>query len=229
MTRLLFATGNKAKLAQLAFVASIVAPEVEVLSARTLYGDLARYEEQGQTVSEIARRGALEVAARVSEAVLAEDTGFFVDALAGQPGIEAGRYLISEGRAGLLQRLQGASSRRATVSSALCYATPSGHGFEWLNEIHGTVSEEERFSSDYPSWVAPSEPGGPGGGYNAIFVPDGQERTLAEIAPSEALGWSYRERNFEQALNLLAPLLRPVGIRDELRSELPKLAGFTAF
>ena len=218
MARVLFATGNEAKLAQLAFVASQLSPEIEVVSARALYGALARYEEQGETVQEIARAGALEVSARVGEAVLAEDTGLFVDALGGEPGVRAGRYLAEQGRRGLLSRLQGAASRRATVSSALCYATPDGRGREWLHELRGEICEEERFAADLPSWVAPSEAGGPGGGYNAVFVPDGESRTLAEVPPLEALHWSYRERNFEQALLWL----RSVGNGDESLSPLPK-------
>jgi XTP/dITP diphosphohydrolase len=203
---IVFATTNAAKLAQLRFVADSLGYAVTVVPAQERYGEAAEYEEVGQTVQAIARQGALEVAARLGVPVLTEDTGLFVAALDGQPGIRAGRFLKEQGRAGMLATLAAFASpeeRRAEVVSALCYATPEGRGLLLERTVTGHIADQERWGP-YPAWIAPQAPSSAGGGFNALFVPAGETRTLAEIPPEEALGWSYRERNFQELLEQLA-------------------------
>src|SRR3989344_1411625 len=55
-------------------------------------------------------------------------------------------------------------------------------------------------------WVAPTSENSFGGGYNAIFLPNGWNKTLAEISPTEAMSWSYREQNFANVLNYILSL-----------------------
>lgn len=204
MRELLFATGNQAKLSQLRFVAERLSKPVTVVSGRERYGDKARYEEEGETVAEIALRGALDVARRLGVPVLTEDTGFFVDGLGGEPGLRAGRFLVERGRSAILELLREIDgSPAASIVSAACYATPEGVGAVFENVVRGHVVDEEQWE-DYPDWVAPQAPGDLGGGYNSIFVPAGYDRTLAQISPEEALEWSYRERNFRQVLDIVA-------------------------
>ena len=200
---LFFATGNGAKLAQLRWIAAYHGCEVYVLSARECFGEEARYEEVGATEREIARRGALDVAARIGVPVLAEDTGLHVVALGGRPGVRAGRYLKAYGRAGLLRELAGCEDRRAEIVSAVTYATPNGECMVYEHRVPGQITRQERWTSGLPNWIAPTEESVLGGGYNAIFVPDGETRTLAEIPPIEALDWGYREPNFVALLREL--------------------------
>jgi hypothetical protein len=47
-----------------------------------------------------------------------------------------------------------------------------------------------------PDWIGPSSDNPMGGGYNAIFIPLGETRTLSEIPPEEAIDVGYREPNF---------------------------------
>ena len=200
---LLFATGNRSKLAQMAFVIQALNSPVRLVPARQRHGDAARYAEVGATGSDIARRGALEVAARVGEPVFTEDTTLRVAALGGRPGVEARAYLLERGRSGLLDELQGVSDRYAEITSALAWATPEGDLRVWVNVVPGHIAAEERFIPGMPPWVAPQPVLPDGGGYNAVFIPCGQTRTLAEIPPEEGLRLAYREPNFRAALAFL--------------------------
>jgi XTP/dITP diphosphohydrolase len=200
---LFFATGNGAKLAQLRWIAAYYGCEVRVLSPRECFGDRARYEEVGTTEREIARCGARDVTTRIGVPVLTEDTGLRVGALNGWPGVRAGRYLKAHGRAGLLRELAECEDRRAAIISAVAYATPNGECMVYEHRVPGQITRQERWTPGLPNWIAPTEESVYGGGYNAIFVPDGETRTLAEIPPIEALDRGYREPNFVALLRAL--------------------------
>ena len=86
------------------------------------------------------------------------------------------------------------NDRRATIRSAVAYATPGGDVAIFAHSVFGTVAL--KCFGDFASWIAPSADTPLNGGYNAIFIPDGQTRTLADIPPEESFSWSYRERTF---------------------------------
>jgi XTP/dITP diphosphohydrolase len=206
---LLFATGNTSKLAQLAFVIETLSSPVTLVPARERYGDAARYTEIGATGSDIARRGALEVAARIGEPVFTEDTTLHVAALDGRPGIHARAYLLEHGRQSLLRELDGIVDRYAEITSALAWATPEGDLRVWVRVLPGRIAAQERYGTGMPSWVAPQPDLPDGGGYNAVFIPLGETRTLAEIPPVEGLQLGYREPNFRAAVDFLRHYARP--------------------
>ncbi len=193
MTEILFATGNAAKLAQARFIVEALRVPFHIASARERFGDVARYEEIGDTVEDVAQNGALDVSKRLRAAVFTEDTDLRIDALDGSPGIRAGTFLKEQGRKEILRRLEGKNDRRATIRSAVAYATPSGDVTVFARSLSGKIAHEEQYGA-FPSWIAPSADMPLDGGYNAIFIPDGQTRTLAEIPPEESFSWSYRER-----------------------------------
>ncbi|MBN1934355.1 MAG: non-canonical purine NTP pyrophosphatase [Anaerolineae bacterium] len=202
---LYFATTNQAKLAQLRWIAGHLGSDVCIIAAAERFGEAVRYDEIGETELEIARQGALAVAVRIGVPVLAEDTGLYVDALGGQPGVRAGHYLKQQGRQDILDRLGGVSDRRAEIVSAVAYAAPGGDVSTWVHRVAGQVIDVERWTPGLPNWIAPTPDNPLGGGYNAIFVPVGETRTLAEIQPVEAVDWGYREPNF-------IALLRKLGV-----------------
>jgi XTP/dITP diphosphohydrolase len=197
---LIFATGNVAKLNQLRYLIAAYGMAVSVVAAADLYGDAGHYEELGASPEEIVAAGARAVAARIGRPVLAEDSVFEVDALEGQPGLRAGAYLKRHGREGILRALQGQTDRRAFIRSAVALAEPGQEPWVWSRSIAGRVTLEERWMPNLPGWIAPSPEAPLGGGYNAIFVPEGESRTLAEIPPAEGLELGYREPLFYQAL-----------------------------
>ncbi|MBN1317707.1 MAG: hypothetical protein JXA42_19645 [Anaerolineales bacterium] len=197
MTRILyFATGNPAKLGQIRYVIEQAGLPVTITPAGECFGDRATYDEIGSTAAEIAGNGARLVAGRIGYPVLTEDTTFEVAALDGRPGVTAGAFLKAHGRAAILKAIEGLSNRRARITSAAAYGRPGCEPYVLERTIHGTIAERERWAPGLPDWVAPTPENELGGGYNAIFVPEGETRTLAEIPEDEGLKRGYREPLF---------------------------------
>jgi len=205
MTKIIFATRNKAKLAQIRFVIDHFKFPVEVIGGKEIFGDKAVYEEIGETVEQVSLNGALAVAKITGLPVITEDTDLRIEALNGEPGIRAGEFLKNFGRAEILKRMKDVANRKAVISSAVAYATPNGTNKVFLNRIEGKIAGEEKFGN-FSDWVAPTAENSFGGGYNAIFLPNGWDRTLAEISPTEAIPWSYREKNFIDMINYILSL-----------------------
>jgi XTP/dITP diphosphohydrolase len=114
--------------------------------------------------------------------VIAEDSGLEVDALGGRPGVLSARY-APEGApaiAKLLGELGGSENRRARYVSELVLLSPDGR------ELRGTGTLEGR--------IAKEAAGSAGFGYDPIFVPDGEERTVAELGNEWKAQKSHRAR-----------------------------------
>ena len=205
MKEIIFATGNKSKLAQIRFVVENFKLPVKVTGVRDFFKNYASYEEIGDTVEQVSLNGALSVAKIIGSSVITEDTDFRVEVLNGNPGIRAGEFLKNFGRSEILKRMDGIMNRSAVINSAVAYATPEGVSKVFSNRISGKISQEERFGN-FPDWIAPTSESLFGGGYNAIFIPNGWDKTLAEVGPAEAIPWSYRERNFIDAINYILSL-----------------------
>ena len=125
--------------------------------------------------------------------VLAEDSGLEVKALDGRPGVLSARY-APEGAPAvmkLLGELEGIEEREARYVSELVLLAPDGQ------ELRGTGTLEGRIAQ---------EPGGDEGfGYDPIFVPNGEARTVAELGNAWKARNSHRAR---AASALLAALQR---------------------
>jgi len=113
---------------------------------------------------------------------IGEDSGIEVEALGGRPGIESARY-APEGApaiAKLLAELGDSGERRARYVSELVAVAPDG------SELRGTGVLAGRIAL---------EPGGSEGfGYDPIFVPEGEERTVAELGDAWKARDSHRAR-----------------------------------
>ena len=127
--------------------------------------------------------------------VLAEDSGLEVAALDGRPGVLSARY-APEGQpavAKLLGELEGVEDRRARYVSELVLISPDGRELRGRGTLRGRIAAE-------PS-------GSEGFGYDPIFIPDGAERTVAE------LGNDWKARHSHRALAALALLQGHVAAR----------------
>jgi XTP/dITP diphosphohydrolase len=129
-------------------------------------------------------------------AALADDTGLEVDALAGAPGVRSARYAgegatYEENVAKLLDELEKAgavdeSDRGARFRTVVVICFPDGDEIMAEGVVEGSIIPERR---------------GKGGfGYDPVFVPEGHERTFAEMEPQEKHALSHRGR----ALSALA-------------------------
>jgi XTP/dITP diphosphohydrolase len=114
---------------------------------------------------------------------IGEDSGLEVVALAGRPGIESARY-APEGApaiAKLLGELDGVEDRRARYVSELVAIAPDGEEFRGTGVVTGRIAVEPRGSEGF--------------GYDPIFVPDGEERTIAELGDAWKARSSHRARS----------------------------------
>jgi XTP/dITP diphosphohydrolase len=123
--------------------------------------------------------------------VLAEDSGLEVEALGGRPGVLSARY-APEGPpavAKLLAELEGVEDRGARYVSELVLLAPDGR------ELRGTGTLEGR--------IATEASGSEGFGYDPIFVPDGEQRTVAELGDEWKAENSHRARAARALIALL--------------------------
>jgi XTP/dITP diphosphohydrolase len=117
-----------------------------------------------------------------SDWVLAEDSGLEVDALGGRPGVLSARY-APEGApaiAKLLGELAGVDDRGARYTSELILLTPDGRELRGTGVLEGRIAAEPRGSEGF--------------GYDPIFVPDDEERTVAELGNEWKAANSHRAR-----------------------------------
>jgi XTP/dITP diphosphohydrolase len=123
--------------------------------------------------------------------VLAEDSGLEVDALGGRPGVLSARYAPegSPAIAKLLGELDGVEDRGARYVSELVLLAPDGR------ELRGTGTLEGR--------IADEPAGSEGFGYDPVFVPDGKERTVAELGDGWKAENSHRARAARALLEAL--------------------------
>jgi XTP/dITP diphosphohydrolase len=119
--------------------------------------------------------------ARRDALVLGEDSGLEVEALGGAPGIRSARYGAEGGEAieRLLGELRGVENRAARYVCELVLLGPGGEELRGSGVLEGRIAEEPRGSEGF--------------GYDPVFVPAGEEQTVAE------LGNEWKSRNSHRA------------------------------
>ena len=123
--------------------------------------------------------------------VLAEDSGLEVDALGGRPGVLSARY-APEGApaiAKLLGELDGIEERRAQYVSELVLLSAEGRELRGTGTLEGRIAYEARGSEGF--------------GYDPVFIPDGEERTVAELGNGWKAERSHRARAARALLSAL--------------------------
>lgn len=116
---------------------------------------------------------------------VADDTGLFIEALDGEPGVHSARWAgedatFQDNVAMALDRLQQrtGAQRRAQFRCVLALC----HGDELILSVEGTC----------PGTITEQAHGSDGFGYDPIFIPDGESLTFAEMAPQEKDAISHR-------------------------------------
>jgi XTP/dITP diphosphohydrolase len=138
--------------------------------------------ETGATYHENAALKAHFGRAHTDEWVLAEDSGLEVEALGGRPGVYSARY-APEGVpaiAKLLAELEGVKDRRAHYVSELVLLAPDGRELRGAGTLVGRIAYAARGSEGF--------------GYDPIFIPDGEELTVAELGDGWKTQHSHRAR-----------------------------------
>lgn len=194
---IILSTRNPGKMGQIRALFAPL-PNVTILSL----GD-ARIEgeavEDGTTFEENALKKAVFANERSGLASIADDTGVFINALGGEPGIRAARWAgdvsTEEIMYFTLKKLEGKADRSGYFKTAAVFMRPSGEHSVFLGEVRGTFLERPR------TLCPPKMP------YSAIFVPDGRDKTWSEMTIEEENAISHRGIAFRKLLGSLSPAI----------------------
>jgi len=159
---------------------------IEVRSLAELAPKL-EIEEDGESFAENAVKKAIFVSEALAQPALADDSGLEVDILAGRPGVLSARYGGTDlDDVGRYQRLLTElfvvpeEHRTARFRCAMAYVEQGGDPVLF----HGTLEGR----------IATKPSGTYGFGYDPIFVPEGYDKTLGEIAPEVKNRISHRAK-----------------------------------
>ena len=134
---------------------------------------------------------------------MADDSGLEVAALDGAPGVRTKRYFGEEAtdaerNAKLVGLLGGRADRGARFVCVIGLAWPDGRVEAFEGECHGRIAE-------IPA-------GSRGFGYDPVFVPDGEHRTMAELPEETKDLISHRGRAAAKLRDRLRELVRSGGV-----------------
>lgn len=190
--KIVFATNNQHKLQE---IRDILGSEFEIVSLKDIGCDVD-IPETGNTLEENAMQKAQYVYDHYNLSCFADDTGLEVEALNGEPGVHSARY--AEGTdhdseanmAKLLRNLEGKDNRKARFRTVIALiqkqdVCPCGCT---------SIKKVNRFEGIVDGSIATEKHGTAGFGYDPIFVPEGYDKSFAELGESIKNGFSHRAR-----------------------------------
>lgn len=193
MAHLLIATNNAGKLSELRNILGELPINLLTLSDLEIVEDIA---ETGNTFEENAAIKAAGFARLAKLPTLADDSGLAIDSLDGRPGIFSARYAgenaSDEDRIRkVLSEMEAAQTRTARFVSATALSDADGNIIASVEgTCEGTIIDEPRGASGF--------------GYDPIFLPDGFDKTFAELDAETKNRISHRGN----ALSKIIPFLR---------------------
>ena len=190
--KIVFATNNQHKLQE---IRDILGSEFEIVSLKDIGCDVD-IPETGNTLEDNAMQKAQYVYDHYNLSCFADDTGLEVEALNGEPGVHSARY--AEGTdhdseanmAKLLRNLEGKDNRKARFRTVIALikkqdVCPCGCT---------SIKKVNRFEGIVDGSIATEKHGSAGFGYDPIFVPEGYDKSFAELGESIKNGISHRAR-----------------------------------
>lgn len=189
MMKLIFATSNKHKLAE---IKAIGAEGLEILSLTDIgfEGDIP---ETQPTIEGNSLQKAQFIAERYNLPCFSEDTGLIIDGIDGEPGVYSARYAgehatFDDNVNKVLANMEGKENRAARFKTVITYYDSNRYvQFEGITE--GEILNE-RVGTD-------------GFGYDPIFKPNYAQKTYAEMSMEEKNSYSHRKKSFDQLANHL--------------------------
>ncbi len=177
--QLLIASHNKDKISE---IKNLLSPFVrDFLTA--IDHNLPEPDENGKTFHENARIKALAAATVTKIPTLADDSGLCVTALNGAPGIYSARWVENKNYQTAIDRIFGELNGAAATAEFICVlalAQPDG--------------ETEFFEGRCSGILIPAPRGDMGFGYDPYFIPDGHDKTFAELGAAVKDKISHRAR-----------------------------------
>jgi len=176
--KLVFATNNRNKLKELQ---SILGDTIDLVSLKDI-GCNVDIPETGSTLEENASIKAAYVYKHYSLNCFADDTGFEIDSLNGEPGIYSARYAgedkdSNDNMEKVLQKLEGQKNRKAQFRTIISL---------WLD------GKEKLFEGLVRGTILTKKQGDSGFGYDPIFIPEGFDCSFAEMSLRKKNSISHR-------------------------------------
>ena len=195
--RLAIATKNRHKLLELGRICRDWPVEWLTVESDPGPGPWPDVDEPHDTYLDNALEKARAIAAALSVPAIADDSGIEVDALDGAPGPRSARFAgegasDAENLAELIERIAGVApeARTARYRCVAAVAWPDGRTMHAEGICEGTLVIQPR--------------GDRGFGYDPVFVPEGEHRTMAELGDEEKDRISHRGRAFRALAELLS-------------------------
>lgn len=198
--KLVFATNNEHKLSE---IRSILRDKVEIVSLRDI-GCHDDIPETGHTLEENAVQKAMYIYDKYSMNVFADDTGLEVEALGGAPGVYSARYAGDKHDSNanmdkLLRALKEKDNRNARFRTVIALLLIDGHSTQprritFEGAVNGTITKERAGTAGF--------------GYDPVFLPDGYDKTFAELGENIKNNISHRAlavRKLADYLNNILP------------------------
>lgn len=141
--------------------------------------------ENGDTLEENALKKAVELSKQIKGIIIADDTGLFVDALEGEPGVYSARYAgeqvsYIDNNNLLLRNLKGIplEKRTAYFKTVIAVVLENGESFMAEGICKGKIAFAPRGKNGF--------------GYDPLFIVDGTDKTFSEMSDEEKNKISHR-------------------------------------
>lgn len=186
---LVIASHNKGKISEINALVSTLGISVHCAADYNIDAP----EETGKTFAENAALKAHTTSQQCGKAALADDSGLVIPALGGAPGIYSARW------AGPNNDFSVAFDR---IHSELGDKNPTAH-FVCVLALHVPDQDTHLFEGRIDGTITFPPRGSKGFGYDPIFIPDGYDKTFAEIDPVEKNRISHRAQAFAKFVSFL--------------------------
>lgn len=193
LPQLVLATRNTHKAAELKLLLASASVEILDLSA---FPDAPQVDETAPTLKGNAALKALSAQRHTGLWTLGDDTGLYIDALDGRPGIHSARFAGEQAdakanRAMVLELLANKSDRTARFITVLALAHPEGvHYFE--GHLNGCIARSALSTRGF--------------GYESIFIPEGFRVSLAQLSREDKNRISHRAQSATRLANFILKL-----------------------
>ncbi len=183
--KLIIASNNAHKIRE---IKAILSDKFDQILSLSEAGIAHETVEDGSTFLQNAEKKAREISEISGYASLADDSGICADALDGAPGVYSARFAGVDGghaadeanNALLIKKLLDKENKNAHYTAAMALVYPDGRVVTSEGHMYGSIIDAPR---------------GEGGfGYDPIFVPLGEERTVAEMSAEEKNKISHRAK-----------------------------------
>ncbi len=194
--KLLLGTKNPGKIQEAEAILALKGLGLDLLTCKDV--PFSEVDEDGATYEENSLKKARIIHNQAELPVLSDDSGLEVDELNGAPGVLSSRFAGSEASDEentelLLDKLQGTENRRARFVTVATLYFSRDRKYQTTGILEGHIAGERRGHSGF--------------GYDPVFVPDGFEKTLAQLGSFKKNEISHRKRALVKMKEILGDIL----------------------